>query len=608
MCGIVGVVTHTSAPELLIAGLKQLEYRGYDSVGLSVFKHKTIETIKTKGRVDQIEVKLQGQPLSGSVCGIGHTRWATHGEPSDINSHPHGSARISLVHNGIIENYLAIKERMIRKGYSFESETDTEALAKLLDYYFVQKGAPLAAILKVLEKIRGSFALGMLFQGYEDRIYAIRKDSPLIVGLGKDENFIASDITAILDRTRDYYLLEEGEIAIIYQHHVEILDSDLEPIKKEIQHATWDRQSAEKEGYPHFMLKEIHEQPTVLHHAIMPRLKGDDIDFSEAKLSDEVLSSIKKIHLVACGTAMHAGMVGKHFIEKYARISCEVDVASEFRYRDPLLNEGDAVVIISQSGETADSIAALRLAKKQGVPIIGIVNVVGSSIARESDHVLYTWAGLEIAVASTKAYFVQVATLLLLAYQLGYLKNTITLEEKHTFIEALKDLPKLIQKLLDQQEQVKQLAYEFINTRNIFFLGRGLDFAMAQEASLKLKEISYIHSEAYPAGELKHGTISLIVDDFPVIALVTQLPLVEKIISNIKEVKARGAKVILIAREGLDHMDTYSDRAFVLPSVHEDLMPLISIIPLQLFAYYSSVLRGLDVDKPRNLAKSVTVE
>jgi glutamine---fructose-6-phosphate transaminase (isomerizing) len=608
MCGIVGVVTHTSAPELLIAGLKQLEYRGYDSVGLAVFKQNQIETIKTKGRVLELESKLQNQTLIQTSCGIGHTRWATHGEPSDINSHPHGSARISLVHNGIIENYMSIKERMIRKGYHFESETDTEALAKLLDYYFVQKQDPLQAILKVLEKIRGSFALGMLFQGYEDRIYAVRKDSPLIVGLGKNENFIASDITAILDRTRDYYLLEEGEIAIIHQHRVEILDSDLEPVQKLIQHASWDRQSAEKEGYPHFMLKEIHEQANLIQQAILPRIKESMIDFSESKLSEDVLKSIQKIHLIACGTAMHSGMVGKYFIEKYARIPCEVDVASEFRYRDPLLRKGDAVIIISQSGETADSIAALRLAKQQHIPVIGIVNVVGSTIARESDYVIYTWAGLEISVASTKAYFVQVANLLLLAYQLGHIHQHINEEIRLDFINSLKGIPKYIKAILDQQEQIKQLAYEFINTRNVFFLGRGLDYAMALEASLKLKEISYIHSEAYPAGELKHGTISLIVDDFPVIALITQASLVDKIVSNIKEVKARGAKVLLIARQDLEHMESYSDRIFILPHVHEDLMPLISIIPLQLFAYYSSVLRGLDVDKPRNLAKSVTVE
>ncbi len=608
MCGIVGVVGNKPAPELLIAGLRQLEYRGYDSVGISVFKQGEIKTLKTKGRIDNIALKLEQNPLPNAFVGIGHTRWATHGEPSDINSHPHGNHRISLVHNGIIENYLQIKERMIRKGYTFESQTDTEALAKLVDYYYVQKGNPLEAIKKVLEKIRGSYALGILFEGHPDTIYAIRKDSPLIIGLGKDENFIASDITAILDHTREYYLLEEDEIAIIKQDKVMILDHDLEEIHKEVQVASWDRQSAEKAGYPHFMLKEIHEQPTVLMNAVGPRIKDHKIDFSESGLTPEVLSRIQKFHLIACGTAMHAAMVGKQLIEKHARISCDVEVASEFRYRDPILNPEDMVIIVSQSGETADSLAALRLAKSRGTKVIAIVNVVGSSIAREADYVLYTWAGLEIAVASTKAYFVQVALFTLLAYKLGEVKGSVSAEQTQDLLDSLLKLPVITQDLLDKQETIKQMASEFVNNRNVFFLGRGLDYAMALEASLKLKEISYIHSEAYPAGELKHGTISLIVEDFPVIALVTQAGLIEKMVSNIKEVKARGAKVILIGRPGLEHTHDFSDREFILPEVHEDLMPLTSIIPLQLFAYYSSVLRGLDVDKPRNLAKSVTVE
>lgn len=608
MCGIVGVVGYKSAPELLIAGLRQLEYRGYDSVGISVFKQGEIKTLKTKGRIDNIALKLEQNPLTDAYVGIGHTRWATHGEPSDINSHPHGNHRISLVHNGIIENYLQIKERMIRKGYTFESQTDTEALAKLVDYYYVQKGNPLDAIKKVLEKIRGSYALGILFEGHPDTIYAIRKDSPLIIGLGKDENFIASDITAILDHTREYYLLEEDEIAIIKKDSVTILDHDFEEIHKEVQVASWDRQSAEKAGYPHFMLKEIHEQPTVLMNAVGPRIKNHAIDFSESGLTNDVLKGITKFHLIACGTAMHAAMVGKQLIEKHARVSCDVEVASEFRYRDPILNASDMVIIVSQSGETADSLAALRLAKSRGTKVIAIVNVVGSSIAREADYVLYTWAGLEIAVASTKAYFVQVALFTLLAYKLGEVKGFLSTEQTLNLLDSLLKLPAITQELLDKQETIKQMASEFVNNKNVFFLGRGLDYAMALEASLKLKEISYIHSEAYPAGELKHGTISLIVEDFPVIALVTQAALVEKMVSNIKEVKARGAKVILIGRPGLEHTHDFSDREFILPEVHEDLMPLVSIIPLQLFAYYSSVLRGLDVDKPRNLAKSVTVE
>ncbi len=608
MCGIVGVITHKNAPDFLVAGLRQLEYRGYDSVGISVFDNGEISTVKTVGRIDNIEKKLENFKLDHCQVGIGHTRWATHGEPSDVNSHPHGNHRVSIVHNGIIENYLQIKERMIRKGYTFETETDTEALAKLVDYYFVQKGNPEEAIRKVLEKIRGSFATAIIFKGYEDTIYAIRKDSPLIVGIGEDENFVASDITAILDRTRNYYLLEEDEIAIIKQDSIKIMNLDFEEIKKEVQHASWDRQTAEKEGYPHFMLKEISEQPAVLLNAINPRIKEDTIDFTEAGLTDEILNDIEHIHLVACGTAMHAAMIGKQLIEKYARIQCEVDVASEFRYKDPILNKKDVVIVISQSGETADTLAAMRLAKKNGVKTIAIVNVVGSSIAREADHVLYTWAGLEISVASTKAYFVQVALFILLANKLGQLKGNLSADQISTLITSIKGVSKLAQKLLDEQESIKQLASELQNIRNIFFLGRGMDYAMALEASLKLKEISYIHSEAYPAGELKHGTISLIEEGFPVIALITQHDTAEKMVSNIKEVKARGARVITIATPGIEYLDDFSDTTYILPESHIDLVPLLSIIPLQLFAYYSSVLRGLDVDKPRNLAKSVTVE
>ena len=608
MCGIVGVVTHHNAPDFLIAGLRQLEYRGYDSVGISVFNQGVIQTVKSVGRIDNIAKKLENYTLNQTAVGIGHTRWATHGEPSDLNSHPHGNHRVSIVHNGIIENYLAIKERMIRKGYTFETQTDTEALAKLVDYYFVQKGDPIEAIKKVLEKIKGSFALAMIFQGHENTIYAIRKDSPLIVGIGHHENFVASDITAILDYTRDYYLLEEDEIAVVEKEKITLYNLDQEEIHKEVQHASWDRQTAEKAGYPHFMLKEIYEQPEVLHNAITPRIKDQTIDFSESGLTNELLNNIKHIHLVACGTAMHAAMVGKQLIEKYARIQCDIDVASEFRYKDPILNENDVVIVISQSGETADTLAALRLAKQRRTKTIALVNVVGSSIAREADHVLYTWAGLEISVASTKAYFVQVALFILLANQLALLKGNKTETEVKAVLDELQGLSSKINALLENAESVKQLASELQNIKNIFFLGRGLDYAMALEASLKLKEISYIHSEAYPAGELKHGTISLITQDFPVVALLTQKEVEEKMISNIKEVKARGAKVITLARHDAEHLDDFSDRSFILPEVHDDVMPLISIIPLQLFAYYSSVLRGLDVDKPRNLAKSVTVE
>lgn len=608
MCGIVGVVGSPNATEVLITGLRKLEYRGYDSVGLSVFLEGKIQTVKTKGRIDEIQKKLDEHPLPLASVGIGHTRWATHGEPSDVNSHPHGNHRISIVHNGIIENYIPIKERMIRKGYTFETQTDTEALAKLVDYYFVQKGTPLEAIKKVLEKIRGSFAVGMMFAGFPDELYAIRKDSPLIIGLGKDMNFVASDMTAILKYTRDYILLEENEIAIVKKDSVQILDLDLEVITKEIQHAHWDEQTAEKGGYPHFMLKEIHEQPKSFSQTVSPRLIDKNVSFEAEGISDEMLKGVVRITMVACGTAMHAAMVGKSLIEKMARVPVDVDVASEFRYRDPVFLPGDLLVIVSQSGETADTLAALRLAKRNNVPTLAIVNVVGSSIAREADYVLYTWAGLEIAVASTKAFFVQMAVFFLLALKLAELRQSRSEEDRQGLLEDFLKIPALVQHVLEHHGDCKLFASKLQNSHNLLYLGRGLDYSLSLESSLKLKEISYVHSEAYPAGELKHGTISLITKDFPVIALATQDDLYEKMISNIKEVKARGAKVLLICRENAPYIQDVADMVFTLPDVRNELMPFLSIVPMQLFAYYSSVLRGCDVDKPRNLAKSVTVE
>lgn len=608
MCGIVGVVGSPNATEVLITGLRKLEYRGYDSVGLSVFLEGKIQTVKTKGRIDEIQKKLDEHPLPLASVGIGHTRWATHGEPSDVNSHPHGNHRISIVHNGIIENYIPIKERMIRKGYTFETQTDTEALAKLVDYYFVQKGTPLEAIKKVLEKIRGSFAVGMMFAGFPDELYAIRKDSPLIIGLGKDMNFVASDMTAILKYTRDYILLEENEIAIVKKDSVQILDLDLEEITKEIQHAHWDEQTAEKGGYPHFMLKEIHEQPKSFTQTVSPRLIDKKVSFAGEGISDEMLKGVVRITMVACGTAMHAAMVGKSLIEKMARVPVDVDVASEFRYRDPVFLPGDLVVIVSQSGETADTLAALRLAKRNNVPTLAIVNVVGSSIAREADYVLYTWAGLEIAVASTKAFFVQMAVFFLLALKLAELRQSRSEEDRSGLLEDFLKIPDLVQHVLEHHGDCKLFASKLQNSHNLLYLGRGLDYSLSLESSLKLKEISYVHSEAYPAGELKHGTISLITKDFPVIALATQDDLYEKMVSNIKEVKARGARVLLICRENAPYIQDVADMVFPLPDVRNELMPFLSIVPMQLFAYYSSVLRGCDVDKPRNLAKSVTVE
>jgi glutamine---fructose-6-phosphate transaminase (isomerizing) len=608
MCGIVGYIGKNAAVDVLIAGLSKLEYRGYDSVGISLFQNSKIITQKSKGRIDDMVKKIDLTQFKSANTGIGHTRWATHGEPSDINSHPHGTPRITLVHNGIIENYMQVKERMIRKGYTFESETDTEALAKCLDYYYVQKQNPILAIKKVLEKIRGSYALGMMFADHPDAIYAVRHDSPLIIGLGEDENFIASDMTALLRYTRRYYLLEHDEIAIVKKNHVIILNVDGEEIHKEVQVADWDEQTAEKGGFPHFMIKEIHEQPEAFMKTLRVRRSDKGFDFSAEKISDEFLKGLNKIHMVACGTAMHSGIIAKYLFERFARINVEVDVASEFRYRNPVLHKDDLVLIISQSGETADSLAALRLAKAQGVKTLAIVNVNGSSIAREADVVLMTHAGIEIAVASTKAYFVQVGLLSALALHMAKVKGAISQEDYETKVSELLSIEEVIKPLLAQAEHVKFLASQYINAKNLFFIGRGLDYAVSMEASLKLKEISYVHSEAYPGGELKHGTISLITDDVPVIALTTQSDLLEKTVSNVKEVKARGARVLLLKKEDMNVAEDVADDVVNLPSLSDWLMPFTSIIIMQLFAYYSAVLRGCDVDKPRNLAKSVTVE
>lgn len=608
MCGIVGYIGNRRACDVLISGLSKLEYRGYDSVGISLFKDNRIVTEKTQGRIADMVKKVDFEIYKDIHVGIGHTRWATHGEPSDINSHPHGSARVSLVHNGIIENYAMIKERMNRKGYSFESETDTEVVAKLLDYYYVQKEDPFKAILKVLEKIRGSYALGMMFNDHPDTLYAIRHDSPLLIGLGEDENFIASDMTALLKYTKNYMLLEHDEIAIIKRDCVVVLNKDGEVIEKMISVADWDEQTAEKEGFPHFMLKEIHEQPKAFLKTLNPRLKEGLFDFSEEKIPNTFFNNMAKIHIIACGTAMHAGMLGKYYFEKFARINVDVDVASEFRYRDPLLNPNDLVLIISQSGETADSLAALRLAKQRGIKTMAIVNVVGSSIAREADIVLMTHAGLEIAVASTKAYFVQSALLAALSLYAAQFKETLTMVELKSHVNTLLDVSNHIQPMIDKNDEVQHHASLFMNARSLFFIGRGVDYHVALESSLKLKEISYVHSEAYPAGELKHGTISLITDDVPVIAIATQDNVVEKTISNIKEVKARKAKVLVIKKESTPLSSDVYDEVLNLPNLEDWVMPFVAIIITQLFAYYTAVLRGCDVDKPRNLAKSVTVE
>lgn len=608
MCGIVGYVGKQEPVNILVAGLEKLEYRGYDSVGISLNINNQIITSKNKGRIADMLNKISLTDYHGAVAGIGHTRWATHGEPSDINSHPHGSPRLSIVHNGIIENYAELKERMIQKGYEFESETDTEVVAKCLDYYYVQENDPLVAITKLLATIEGSYALGIMFNQYPDRIYATRKDSPLLVGLGESENFIASDMTALLKHTRNYYLIDPNEIVVIQKDQVNLYNLDLEPIEKEVQVADWDEQTAEKEGHPHFMLKEILEQQTAFHKTLSPRIKGNKISFAFEGLKDEVLLKANKIHVVACGTAMHAGLVGKSMFEKFAKVPTDVWVASEFRYQDPILNKDDIVIIASQSGETADSLAALRLAKEKGIFTMALVNVAGSSIAREADVVLMTHAGIEIAVASTKAYFVQIALFTALAIYLASIKKQIDKQQAEQLTKQLLAIEDIIQPMLDQKDVIQYMASLYQNARSLFFIGRGFDYVVAMEGSLKLKEISYIHSEAYPAGELKHGTISLITQDVPVIALATQSNVIEKTISNIKEVKARGAHVLLLKRKTTHVALDVADEVIDLPDLPDWCMPFASVIILQLFAYYMAVLRGCDVDKPRNLAKSVTVE
>jgi len=607
MCGIVGYIGTKQAANVLVDGLRKLEYRGYDSAGISVFEDSKIKVVKAKGRLDNLELKMKDQGTPVGTVGIGHTRWATHGEPSDINSHPHGNERVTIVHNGIIENYLQLKEKLVEKGYKFLSETDTEVVAVMLDYY--NTGNPVETIATVIKNLKGSYALGIMFHECPDRIFAVRKDSPLIVGLGEDENFIASDIPAILKYTRNYYLLEEDEIAILSKESVKIVDTDSEPIEKEVYTATWDIEAAEKGGFPHFMLKEIYEQPKAITGTVSPRIVDGKPDFGIKAMSDEVLRSFKRIHIVACGTAMHAGMVGKAAIEQLARVPVEVDIASEFRYRNPILSPADdLVIIISQSGETADTLAALRLAKERGVHTLAVVNVVGSSIAREANSVIYTWAGPEIAVASTKAYTVQLSVMYLFAIKLASVKGAIDNKQTTQLCADLLEMPKKVTEVLESADNCKFVASKFQNARDIFFIGRGLDYALSLEGSLKLKEISYIHSDAHAAGELKHGTISLITTDMPVVAVATQSHLFEKMVSNIKEVRTRGAKVLLLCKKGTERMGELSDYTIEIPDCNEYFAPILAVVPLQLFAYYTSVLRGCDVDKPRNLAKSVTVE
>lgn len=606
MCGIVGYVGKRNAQDVLLDGLEKLEYRGYDSAGVALALEGGIRVVKSKGRLAELRKRLEVEALARSGCGIGHTRWATHGEPSDVNSHPHSTPRVSIVHNGIIENYGVLKERLMAKGYTFESETDTEVLVKLIDSCY--EGEPLKALRAALAMVRGSYALAVLFRDFPDTLFAVKRESPLIVGWGEEENFIASDIPALLKYTRRYSVLEEGDMAVVNADGIRFYNEFAEPVEREVLTANWDQEAAEKGGYPHFMLKEINEQPAAITATVSPRVENGLPDLRVPELTDERLRRIGTVHLVGCGTAMHAGMVGKAAIEALARVPAQVEIASEFRYRNPILRPEDLVIIISQSGETSDTLAALKLAKSRGVPVLAIVNVVGSSIARAADYVMYTYAGPEIAVASTKAYMVQMCVLYLFALRLAYARGMQTDAEIRRLTAELLRAGEVIKPRLADCEQIKYLASRFVNTQSCFFIGRGFDYSLSLEGSLKLKEISYVHSDAYAAGELKHGTISLVTDGVPVIALATQKQVYEKTISNAKETKSRGAKVLLFTTQDAVVPDGVADYVVRLDDYDDLLMPLQLIVPLQLFAYYMAVLRGCDVDKPRNLAKSVTVE
>ena len=608
MCGIVGYIGKEQAAPILLDGLAKLEYRGYDSAGIAIFDGEDIDIVKAKGRLQTLkDMTADGQSVKGTL-GIGHTRWATHGEPSVSNAHPHFNKEktIAVVHNGIIENYQILKEKMISRGYTFVSDTDTEVVAHMLDYYY--KGDPLQAVAKVMHRVQGSYALGILFKDFPDKMYAVRKDSPLIVGQSADGNLIASDVPAILKYTREVYFIENREICELSREGINFFSEDMEPIEKETKTIEWDVEAAEKGGYEHFMLKEIYEQPKAVLDTISPRIKEDKIVIEELNMSEEDIKNLKRIYIIGCGSAYHVGVTSKYVIEQITRIPVEVDLASEFRYRNPILEKDSMVIIISQSGETADSLAALRKAQEMGVKVLGVVNVVGSTIAREADNVLYTWAGPEISVATTKAYSTQLVALYMLAVLFGEVRGAITGEEYKELLTELQSLPDKIQEILGDKERIQWFASKYANAKDVFFLGRGVDYATSLEGSLKLKEISYIHSEAYAAGELKHGTISLIEDDVLVVAVVTQPDLYEKMISNIVEVKTRGAYIFTLTNKGNCVMEETADFTVYVPKTHPCFAPSLAVIPLQLFGYYVSVAKGLDVDKPRNLAKSVTVE
>lgn len=608
MCGIVGYIGTQQAAPILLDGLSKLEYRGYDSAGIAIYNGTSIDMVKSKGRLKVLnELTHDGETIKGTI-GIGHTRWATHGSPSDVNAHPHFNKdkSIVVVHNGIIENYLKLRKKLEKHGYEFVSETDTEVIAHLLDYYY--HGNPLQAITKVMHRMEGSYALGIIFKEHPEELYAVRKDSPLIVGETKDGNIIASDVPAVLKYTRDVIFIENEEIVRMTENSMEFFNVDEEALEKEAVHIDWDVNAAEKGGFEHFMLKEMYEQPKAITDTFAPRIRDGKIVIEELGMTDEEIKAIKKIMIVACGSAYHTGVTSKYVFEGLARIPVEVDVASEFRYRDPILEEGTLVVVISQSGETADTLAALRESKKRGAKVLGIVNVVGSSIAREADNVMYTWAGPEIAVATTKAYSAQLIALYLLAMKFGNVRGTVNDTQLQDMIEDLKALPAQVEMLLNNKEKIQRFANRYLAAKDVFFIGRGIDYAISMEGSLKLKEISYIHSEAYAAGELKHGTISLIEEGTLVASVLTQKDLYKKMISNMVEVGTRGAFVLAVTCEDNTEVEKAADYVVYIPETNKYFTNSLAIIPLQLFGYYIAVGRGCDVDKPRNLAKSVTVE
>lgn len=608
MCGIVGYIGNQNAVDVLVKGLEKLEYRGYDSAGVAIIDHGNLKVSKHKGRLTILENEVKKEGLTGHI-GIGHTRWATHGEPSDRNSHPHPNSdeSLAIVHNGIIENYMAIKERLQDKGYVFKSETDTEVIAHLIDYYYEENLRE--AVQKAVADLTGAYAIGVVHKDHPDQLVVVRKDSPLIIGMGHQENFIASDIPAVLKYTRDIYILEDGDLAVVTQNDIKMYDLKGEPIIKKVYHVDWDIAAAEKGGFDHFMIKEIHEQPKAIQDTYSPRITDDEkIVLDDIKITKEDLENIDQIYIVACGTAYYAGLVGKSFIEEFVDVPVIADVGSEFRYNKSFINEKSLMIVVSQSGETADTLAALRLAKERGARVMAITNVVGSTIAREADDLLYTWAGPEIAVASTKAYTTQIVAFGLVALDMGYKKGSIDDATYNEMIKAIKNLPRQTQEVLDYEEEIKKVAELIYDTTHAFYIGRGIDYNIAREGSLKLKEISYIHAEAMAAGELKHGTIALIERGTPVIALATEQALYEKVISNIKEVKARGAFVIAIAREGDTEIEKTADKVIYIPDTANGFSAVLSVMPLQLLAYHVAVMRECDVDKPRNLAKSVTVE